>query len=108
MQINDGVVTIKEGDGVLEPPVKSRPIVGPFWLKGGRYEVTIPGEGWTSATLDRCQVGRESEPPRNAGSGAPGTKFFYLEKGFYRLMLKGPLELQPRSAEITRLEGSRG
>ena len=99
MQTNDGVVTIYEGAGV-----KSRPIVSRFWLKGGQYRVTIPGEGWGHATLDQCQIGEASKPAHIEKPGPVGTIFFRLKQGFYRFALSGPIEMQPSSAEITRLE----
>jgi hypothetical protein len=96
---NDGVMTIDEGDGV-----KSRPIASRFWLKGGRYRVTMPGDGWGHATLDQCQIGEASKPVSKTDLGPAGTIHFRLKQGFYRFVLAGPVELQPKSAEITRLE----
>ena len=57
MQTNDVVVTIDGGAGA-----KFRPIVSRFWLKGGRYRVTMPEAGWGHATLDQCQIGEASKP----------------------------------------------
>ena len=99
MQTNGGVVTIDEGAGA-----KSRPIASRFWLKGGRYRVTMPEEEWGHATLDKCQIGEVSKPARIENPGPAGTIFFRLEQGFYRFVLTEPIEMQPKSAEITRLE----
>lgn len=99
MQTNDGVVTIDEGDGV-----KSRPIASRFWLKGGRYRVAMPGGGgWGHATLDQCQIGEASKPAYIENPGPAGTIFFSLKQGFYRFALVGSIEVQPKSAEITRI-----
>jgi hypothetical protein len=100
MQTNTGVVTIDEGAGA-----KSRPILSRFWLKGGRYRVTIPEEGWGHATLDQCQIGEASKPAHIENPGPAGTIFFRLDQGFYRFVLTEPIEMQPKSAEIMRLEG---
>jgi hypothetical protein len=100
MQTNTGVVTIDEGAGA-----KSRPILSRFWLKGGRYRVTIPEEGWGHATLDQCQIGEASKPAYIENPGPAGTIFFRLDQGFYRFVLTEPIEMQPKSAEIMRLEG---
>jgi len=99
MQTNDGVVTIDEGNGV-----KSRPITSRFWLKGGRYRVRLPGEGWSFAALDQCQIGEASKPANIMNLGSEGAIYFRLDKGFYRFALAGPIENQPRSGEIARLE----
>jgi len=98
MQANEGVMTIEEGDGV-----KSRPITSHFWLKGGRYRVTIPDDGWEYATLDQCQVGEASKPASRTRLGPRGTTFFNLRQGFYRFALAGSIEKQPKSAEIARV-----
>jgi hypothetical protein len=100
MQTNDGLVTIDEGDGV-----KSRPISSRFWLKGGRYRVKMPCDGsWEHATLDQCQIGEASKPAHSESPGPVGTIFFRLKQGFYRIVLAGPIEEQPKSVEITRVE----
>jgi hypothetical protein len=96
---NDGAMTIDEGDGV-----KSRPISSRFWLKGGHYRVKMPSEGWGHATLDQCQIGEASKPAHIENPGPAGTIFFRLKQGFYRFVLAGPIEMQPKSAEITRIE----
>jgi hypothetical protein len=99
VQKNDGAVTIDEGDGM-----KSRPITSSFWLRGGKYRVQMPGGGWGHATLDQCEVGEASKPAHIEKPGPAGTIFFRLKQGFYRFVLAGPIEMQPRSALITRIE----
>jgi hypothetical protein len=84
MQTNDGIVTIDEGAGE-----KSRPIGSRFWLKGGRYRVKMPGDGWGHATLDQCQIGEASKPAHIENPGPAGTIFFCLKQGFYRFALAG-------------------
>ena len=103
MQTNDGIVTIDEGGGLSDALVKSRPIVSRFWLKGGQYHVTIPGEGWGQTTLDQCQIGEASKPAAGTHLGLAGTKSFSLKQGFYRFVLLGPVDSQPKSAEIIRV-----
>ncbi len=103
MQTNDGIVTIDEGGGLREPLVKSRPIVSRFWLKGGQYRVTIPGEGWVHTTLDQCQIGEASKPATGRRLGPVGTMSFSLKQGFYKFVLLGPVDSQPKSAEIIRV-----
>ena len=98
MQNNDSVVTIDEGSGA-----KSRPITSRFWLKGGRYRVTLPVDGWTHATFDRCQIGEASKPVQRE-LGSSGTTFFRLKQGFHRFVFGAPVDEQPKSAEITRVE----
>ena len=99
MPENGGTVTIDEGDGV-----KSRPITSRFWLKGGRYRVTLAGDGWLNVTLDQCQIGDASKPATILNLGSAGAIYFRLKQGFHRFVLKGPVEEQPKSAEIARLE----
>ena len=98
-QPNDGVVTIDEGE-----TVKSRPITSRFWLKGGRYRVKLSGDGWVNATLDQCQIGEASKPADILNLGSAGAIYFRLTQGFYRFVLKGPVEEQPKAGEIVRLE----
>ena len=99
MQTNDGAVTIDEGDGV-----KSRPISSRFWLKGGRYRVKMPSGGGNTRRWTNAKSARQASLLYSESPGPVGTNFFRLKQGFYRFVLTGPTEKQPKSVEITRLE----